>query len=518
MRLTEWRAKILKGAPAAWVRGLKAPSLSTVMYMLAAAVASAPAWIVRHPPLQDLPFHVATIRILRSFGDPAFGFADHFVLTLGRTQYLTYYVVGAFLSMFVGLTGANVLLVSGYLGGTVLALRSMLRALGRDERLCLFVIPLLVNTMFILGLLPFLIGIPLLMWAIAVAIRTFERPDIGHSVLLGILVLALFYSHIFPFGLFCIGFALMFPWVQPRRWLRCLAPVVPAGAVLVWWTIFTPAGQLVRGAATDSGADPHRAMDAAIADLPNWFANVLRDTTDEQGIVALAILVVAAFGLSLGDTDSAKPSSRVFTLLPIACMILYFLLPEGHGYIWLIAQRFPILFAMLAIPLVRMPSGKRGWTVTAAAAVLGTLTTVNTCRHFVDFEVKDVGGIDAAIDAIPTNKKVCALIYDRGSSVMNNQPFLHFGSYYQARKGGVVMFTYAGYAHWPVDFRPGKYPPPGGPARLRWEWMPDSVSMSEIYPYYDYVLTRGNGFRPPSGTYHRLWSDEHWWVWERDGQ
>ena len=104
-------------------------------------------------------------------------------------------------------------------------------------------------------------------------------------------------------------------------------------------------------------------------------------------------------------------------------MILYFLLPEGHGYIWLIAQRFPILFAMLAIPLVRMPSGIRGWMVTAAAAVLGTLTTVNTCRHFVEFEMKDVGAIDAAIDAIPPNRKVCALIYDRGSSVMNNQPF-----------------------------------------------------------------------------------------------
>jgi len=43
--------------------------------------------------------------------------------------------------------------------------------------------------------------------------------------------------------------------------------------------------------------------------------------------------------------------------------------------------------------------------------------------------------------------------------------------------------------------------------------------MSEIYPYYDYVLTRGNGFlSPPAGTYHRKWHDRRWAVWAKDGQ
>jgi hypothetical protein len=39
--------------------------------------------------------------------------------------------------------------------------------------------------------------------------------------------------------------------------------------------------------------------------------------------------------------------------------------------------------------------------------------------------------------------------------------------------------------------------------------------MSEIYPYYDYVLTRGPGFRPPAGTYHVSWRDERWTVWSK---
>lgn len=489
---------------------------SDAFYLLVAVVASAPAWIVKHPPLEDLPLHLATIRIIKSFHDPAFGFDQNFILTLGRTQYVLYYLVGAALAWVVGVGAANVALVSTYLGGTVLAIRALLRALGRDGRLCLLVLPLLVNVMFVYGLFPFLLGIPIMFWALAVSVRHFERPTLRRGVLLGALALALFYSHIFPFGIFGIGFASMFPWAKPARWIRSAAPVAPSLAVLAYWTLLTKAGRLVTGAATDSAADPHLPIDVAIGDIPKWFTNVLRDTSDEVTIVALAIVVVAAFGLSLGDGDRAKPVARAYVLLPLACIFLYFALPQGHGYIWLIAQRFPILFAMTAIPLVRMPRGARGHAVAAAALAVGVSGIVNVCQHFIRFETDEVGDVDDAVMSMAPGRKVCALIYDKGSSIVNNQPFLHFGSYYQAQKGGVVMFTYAGYAHWPVDFRPGKYPPPGGPARLRWEWMPESVPITEIYPYYDYVLTRGGGFRPPAGTFHPIFHNRRWTVWERE--
>jgi hypothetical protein len=488
--------------------------LSPVFYVVVALVASAPAWIVEHPPLQDLPFHLATIRILASFSDPAYGFRDYFALHLGETQYVIYYLVGAVLTKLFGLVAANVLLVSSYLSGTVLGLRALLRALDRDERLCLFVLPLLVNTMFVYGLLPFLIGIPLMLWALAVALRYFEEPTPGRGVLLGVLALALFYSHVFPFGIFGLGFAATFPWNRPRAWIRSGAPVVPAVATLVWWTLFTEAGKLTRGAAT--GTDPRKPLDTAISDLPNWFANVLRDQTDEVFLIGLAMVVVASLGLSLGDRDHATPASRRFVLLPLVCIVLYFVLPDAHGYIWLIAQRFPILFAILAIPLLRMPRDGRGTAVTLAALLVGVGSIVNTCQHFIDFEHKEVGDFDAAIGTMDARRRVCALVYDKGSMIFHHQPFLHFGSYYQAKKGGVVMFTYAGYAHWPVEFLPAKSPPPGSPARLRWEWTPEQVPISEIYPYYDYVLTRGNGFRPPPGTYRIHWHGSRWTVWERE--
>ncbi len=488
---------------------------TTFFYVAVALFVSAPAWIVKHPPLQDLPFHLATIRIIKSFHDPAFGFDREFALTLGRTQYVVYYLLAAVFSTFVGLVGANVILVSVYLGGTVLALRDLLRALGKDPRLCLFVVPLLINTLFIYGLLQFLFGIPVMLWALATAVRYFEHPTRGRAILLAVLALVLFYSHVFPFGIFVIGFVAMFPWESPKRWLRAAAPTVPAFAVVAWWLRFTDAGRLVFGAATDNRADPHKGPEAAILDLPNWLTNVFRDNTDEVTLIALAALVVATLGLSAGERDPSKPIARRYFVLPLLCIVLYFVLPEGHGYIWLIAQRFPLLFVITAIPLLRMPSGTRGVAVAALALALAGYSTVNTCAHFMRFEREEVGEIDEAIAAMAPKSRVCALIYDRGSSTMTNVPFLHFGSYYQAEKGGVVEFTYAGYAHWPVDFLPGHYPPPGGSARLRWEWTPEQVTIGEVFPYYDYVLTRGQGFRPPPGTYRVKWRGGKWTVWEK---
>jgi hypothetical protein len=472
-------------------------------------------WIVKHPPMQDLPLHLSTIRVIKSFHDPAFGFDRDFVLTLGRTQYVLYYLLGAALASIVGVFAANVVLVSGYLAGTVLALRALLRALGRDERLCLLVVPLLYNVMLFYGLFPFLLGIPLMLWALAMAITHFETPAVRSGVILSVLALSLFYSHIFPFGIFCIGMVVLFPWTRPSRWVVSAAPAVPALLFLVWWSTLTAAGRLARGAATDNAADPRRAIDAAIVDLPNWFTNVFRDTSDEVTTIALVLVVVAAIGLSWGDRERTRPNVRGYVLLPLACVVLYFLLPESHGYIWIIAQRFPILFAMLAIPLLRMPRGFRGVLVTSAAVVVAAASVVNTCRHFILFETQEVGDIEGAIASMEPHRRVCTLIFDKGSAITNNVPFMHFGSYYQAEKGGVVMFTFTGYAHWPVDFQPGHYPPPGHAARLRWEWTPESVPMSEIYPYYDYVLTRGSGFRPSPGTYHVSWRDEHWTVWEK---
>jgi hypothetical protein len=494
------------------------PSEGTLFYLAVAIAASAPAWIVKYPPMTDLPFHMATIRVIHSFHDPRFGFDQNFVLTLGRTQYVFYYIVGSILAYVLGVAKASVVLVSAYFAGSVLAMRELLRALGKDERLCFFVVPLLVNILFMYGLFPFLVAIPIMLFGLATAVRYFEAPTLARGVVLTVTCLALFYSHIFPFCLFGLGFALMFPWSRPREWLRAASPVVPALAVLILWLVGTDAGHLVLGAATNTAQDPKQPLDVAIGDAHNWLTNVFKDTSDEAVLIATGIVALLAVALTQADGRAqVKKVARAYALLPIACVLLYFNTTQGHGYIWLISQRFPILFLITGIPLLPMPRGMRGAFVAVAAFAVAVASTVNTCAHFIKFQLEEVGDFDQALDAIPGDKKVCALIYDRGSRIMNPTltPFMHFGSYYQVEKGGVIMFTWAGYAHWPFKFREDRLPPEGESARLRWEWTPDLVTTGELYPYYDYVLTRGSGFSPAPGTYVPRWHGDRWTVWER---
>ena len=505
------------------------PSLSTLLQRLrsvrsttwlvltVALAATVPAWIVRHPPVTDWPFHEATIRVLRNFHDPDFAFDAHYELKLGNTQYIAYYLLGALFAVVVGVKAAQVLLVSGYLAGTVLGMRSLLLALGKDERLALLVVPLLYNVLFMFGLLPFLVGIPAMLFALALTLEQLRTPTVPRGLALALLVVLLFHLHFFPFGVFALGALLLAPWTRPRAFIVHSAPFAPAVFLALRWMFFTDAGKLSSGALFDRHAI--RPPLQSLGELWRWLLDVAPDDRDELVLIGFVMLMLVTSALAQGDRDPDETRSaagRKLGLLPIVCLGLYFVLEEGHGYIWIIAQRFPFLFLLLLVPMVRMPRGARAEVVTAAAVALAAWSITVTAQRFVRFELDEVGDIDEAVEQIPPRSKVAALVFDKGSSIVHHTPFLHFGSYVQTAHGGVVQFSYAGYAHWPFDYRPGAAPPPGGPARLRWEWTPEETNRSgELAGYYDFVLTRGPGFDADRNGFRVRYQGNRWAVWER---
>ncbi len=483
------------------------------MFLVVAILASAPAWIVRHPPLEDLPFHVATLRVVHSYGDPAFGFQNDFFLNLTHTQYALYYVVGSLLAYVLGVAYASVGMMCLYLGGTVLAVRALLMALGKDQRQALFVVPLLVNPMFLTGLLPFMCGMPLMFLALAVTVRHVEKPTRGRGVALGFIAVALFYAHVVPYAIFGVAFAALFPWTRPGKWLPVALPVVPSLLAVAWWIGGSSQGKESAGAL--SAAFRHPPFVEAMARFPQWSVDVFRDSTDEWHAIALAVVALVAIGLAQGDRDRAKPAARALLVIPVVCTIMYFSTGSMLGDVWLFSERFPVPLLMSLTLLLRMPAGGRGWLVTGLAAAVAVSSTVNVCQHFIAFEKDEVGSFDDALAVMEPRKHVAGLIYDKNSSIVNDVPFLHFVSYYQAQKGGVVQFSNSGALYWPVRWKDGHYPPPGVRPRLRWEWMPEQVSMQELYPYYDYVLVRGSGWTPPAGSFRPIFHSAKWSVYQR---
>jgi hypothetical protein len=477
-------------------------------------------WVVRYLPLQDLPFHESTLRIIHSYRDPAYGFTDNFLLRLEHTPYPLYYLVASVLSSVIEVRAASAVMACLYLGGTPLALRALLRALGKDERLSLFVVPLLVNQMFMFGLMPYLVGIPLMFVALAVAVSYVNQPTWSRGVVLATLAVGLFYTHVVPYALFGLGVAALClsSTSSLRGLITNVVPIVPSVVAVGVWISRVPVGRASwhgLGAATTQVAR----LDEALALWPRWSIDVFRDQTDERYFIGLVILMLVALGLAQGDPDRTHPRARTLTVVPIACVLAYFLTADSLAGVWLFSQRFPVPALVLLLPMWRMPQGRRGVGVTAAAVGLATLSTLNTCQHFVAFERDEVGQFERALDAMEPRRRVAALIYDKGSAVVNLWPFLHFGQYYQVDRGGVVQFSNAAwFSWWPVQFKPSRYPPPGTRPRPRWEWTPEQVPIGELYPYYDYVLTRGEGFHPPPGTFHHVYRDLHWTVFKRDDE
>lgn len=488
------------------------PSGTTLLLWIMAFVATAPAWVVRHPPLQDLPLHLAALRVVHDYGDPALALNQTFELGLTNTAYILYYLLGSLLAYVLGVWGANVVLMSLYLGGTPLALRELLRALGKDERLALFAIPLVVNRMFLIGLLPFVLALPLMLLCMAKIIEYLREPSTKRAIWASVLVVLLFFCHVLPFAIFGLVYALVFPWRSPQKWVRAAIPGGVGLLCVAWWAFMTAAGGTAASHLDASGAIP---LAESFQRFLVLTTSVFRDDSDEYFSASVAFVALFAWIFSQGQREAVQPIIRRYGLIVPICLLLYLNLGSRIGDVFLLSERFPVPMLLCAIPLLRLPARLPGLVATAALAIAGAAAILNVCSHFRAFERDEVGGIDRAIAQMPTGKKVIGLIFDPRSKVTDNFPFLHYVSLYQAEKGGVTMFTFAHFPHWPFHFRPGHFPPPGTAPRLNWEWEPDRVAFQEIYPYYDYVLVRGRPVEFPAETHRLHYQDEQWAVWAK---
>lgn len=501
-----------------------------------AVLAAVPLWLVKYPPIEDLPQHLAAIRVLHDFHDPALHFSEYFVLHLGHTQYLAYYLAADVLAYVFGVVLANTVLISAAIIATPYAMRGLMRALGRDERLALFVLPLTWNAHLILGFLNFVAAIPLALAGLALAVNLRRRWSTRRALLLAVVAVVTFYTHVVPFGFLGLGAALVaiegFDLQALRRTFKRWLTLGPAVVAVVVWFQTSPAGQsTLRAASLSKHAGGPRPqfipwMDA-LRQAPDWLTNVLWSRVDDRLLIVWGLLVLLAIGLGAGAraTDYAPTEDdvlrgsltrRIALLAPLAALF-YFVMPTGYGWIWPINARFPLLALIFLIPV--LPAQRRAGSllVLGGVAVVALLSFNAIGRAFQHFEKDEVGALDEAIAQIPKGSRVAGLIFDRGSREVRFAPFLHSVAWYQVKRGGAVMFTFADFPESPFGFHEHNRPPRVVP---RWEWMPGRVDPARDLGWYRYVLVRGGPGRIASerNVYREIWHSPHWSVWKRRGR
>jgi hypothetical protein len=504
-----------------------------IAFAALSVLAALPVWLVEHPPIQDLPQHLAAIRVLADFGDPELGFERWFETSLGSTQYLAYYLAAIVLSKVFGVVAANRILITAAIVGTPYAMRALLRALGRNEDAALLVFPLTWNAHLILGFLNFASAIPLALYGLALAVQLRREPTRARAVGLAAVALVAFLTHVVPFAFFAVGAALVAAGDDLRSTLRRLLPLVPAALAAVIWSQASPAGQSTLTAAFFSDADgagpqpQFMSWADAIRETPAWLTDVLHTETDEHMLVLWALLVFTMIALGAGPSTRDHAASRddVLTgsllrrlglLAPLAALA-YFVTPASYDWIWPINARFPLLALLFLVPLVPVPRGLARLLVLAGVVAVSVTSALEVTDAFERFEEEEVGELDDALEEIPAGQKVAGLIFDRGSGAVKFSPFIHSVAWYQAEKGGAVMFTFADFPHSPFRFRQDDRPPRVQP---RWEWMPERVDPRADLGWYDYVLVRGGPGRIASQreTFEPIHRGPRWSVWRRVGE
>lgn len=538
-----------------------APSDPTWRWLLAGATlaAIAPLWIGRHLPFTDLPEHVATIATLRHWFDPAFASQEYFELVgPARLQYALYYFVGALLAVPLGAERANLVLLSLVVAGVPYGMRAILRAIRHDERLALYGVPLAWNFVFTTGFFNYTAALSIMLFGIATVFRHARTPTRRGSLTLAAYGIVLFYLHVTVLAFFAlaavvihVGFA---PTTRPtrpesrtpsgeapasesdaatpafdaaladtdaptpRQPLASLA-TLPRRLVWLFPALALTASWIAFGGVVRSGYDEttYRTLSESLHALPEALLDVWRSSADEQVALALVAATIAIAWPQRRATEAPSLTRARALLLGLAlvAIVLYFVLPHGRGVGAFIGHRYAIVAAML-LPLTLRPTpGWRGAAPLAVVGAIGVASAAVAVKEVRAFD-RELGNFDALLAKTQPGRRLLTLVFDGESRTARFAPYVHIGSYYRARYGGIASMSFVELPQSPIAYRRDAAPPiePHG-----WEWRPCVFRNAREGVYYDYVLTRGSvdpfAREPPGPVWKLLAEDGSFRLYEK---
>jgi hypothetical protein len=505
---------------------------------LLAAAASVTLWAVvapftaaRYPAMTDFPLHASGAAVLRHYLDPAYHFREQFELQPIAVPYVSLYALGAAFMLVLPPIVAVKAAAAVMVGLVPAGLAVMFHGMKKSPLLGLLGLGLCWGNLTQWGLLNFVGAIGLFAMAIGCTLLLVDRPTRGRQVALGVVLVALFFTHIFryPFALCAVVGTAVVMYPATRQIRPILAPLIPALGLMALWMVARPKGLTVE---TGPIAVHTERFSELVGDLTGGFTDPAeRKAFDRFFLVALAVAVVSV-GAAAASLVRKKPRETSLawdagvTAVPLCCAAvflgLFLVLPMAMGAWWYVYPReatAAVFVALGAFPdLPRLPWLRVPLTAALALAGLGPAQVVVTNYARFDAVTRDFTAITAQIPEAP---KLLYLIFDHGGSTQTHTPFLHLPAYVQAEKGGWLSFHFAVMGHNPIHYRspeePGAVVPP--PVPLRWEWTPYRFDVRQQGVFFDWFLVRQP--YPPDRlfaadpTIERVAHEGSWWLYRR---
>jgi hypothetical protein len=472
-------------------RAIARAPLETGLFIGAALVSLyavvAPLVVARYPPITDLPFHAAQIGTLRHYWDPAFHQHEQFEIHPLANPYLSMYVLGALLMLFLPMMTAVKIAAAVMVALVPAGLAVMFHGMKKSPLLGLLGLGLCWGNLTNWGFLNFVGALGLFAMTVGTTLLLVDRPTRGRQVALALTLLALFATHVFryPFALSAVVGTAVVMYPATRRIRPIVAPLAPAVVFFLVWLWARP-----KALRDDIG--PLTLHMERFKELWGTPTGAFVDPAERRAYdgffeVALAVAVVcvaaAIVDLLRGKARRDAPAwDAGVTVVPLACAAvflgLFLVLPMNIGVWWYVYPREATAAVFVA-------------TLTLALAWGGLTCARVVVDNYARFDAV-TGDFAAIVEEIPKAPKLMYLIFDHGGSTRTGAPFIHLPAYVQGEKGGWLSFHFAVWGLLPIMYRPRDEPgavvPPEVPAR--WEWTPQRFDVHRNGAFFDWFLVR----------------------------
>lgn len=401
-------------------------------FIVLLAIYLQPFFAFRYLPMQDLPAHLAVVRVWSDLGtDSVLG--QTYAARDTHAPYLVVYGLLRLLSQIVSLQIAGKLVLVGYALALPLSVAYTLRSFGRDPRLSLLSFAFIFNRQFVLGFLSSMVSIPLLVFTIGLLKRYLDAPSMRREVTLAMVVIVLYFTH----GLAALGFAIAGPVVfflhvrSIKETLRRSLFVIPSLAVFAFGAL--------RSSSPKGFVGHYSPFYTNIAELGHWAIDVLHSDVDDYALMAIvATLVICA--ATMPQRRIRVQRSFVMGVAGIALLIAFFFLPSHVSQPidhWGTGGRvvIPGFLLLLGLPSIDFRGARTLLLFPALIVMLAG--RVQLGRAMADFH-RQAEPIDDVLAALPADKRVMCLVYEKEHPAFEASPFWHFLTYYQVQKGGAT--------------------------------------------------------------------------------
>jgi hypothetical protein len=416
------------------IRGLKSSSRNLLLRAAALTVTAGalllPVWSVPYPPLLDYPNQLARTFILSHLHDPAYHFADWYRADWGPFPYLGMDLTLVSLQRVLPVEVAGKVFLSLCLLAVPLSVWWLVRTANPGQGgLALWGLLLSYNLFFLEGFVNYQLGLAVCLLTITLWIRYLDRPGLRRWLLVVAAATATYFAHLMAF--IFAGFVIfVYTLVEKRR----LRDQLMAGIPFVPGVLMYVVTGIIHGR--------HYLGELYFRDWPEKFFDGLAayrhgysPTLDSVVLWVTLVAVIVAF-----FRNPEFRLRRSWTIVLLACLALYGVLPDEVGGNWEIDTRvIPVGFVMLL--LVASVGRRQQRILGAIALLLFVARLVDVTRNF-SAKQPELASLAAAVRSIPRDATVLPLINEHNDEDALQRPYVHFWAYSIVERGAHAPYLF----------------------------------------------------------------------------